>query len=245
VATNAYQAFFNTLTPEQQFAVISQVHQSAYPTHSIPTVPGIGRLQPTAPMRPTDVRKDWSLDYVSPLSIKLYNKAIEKLPGDPFNGKMLYAWLQRIQDKANTCSWTSILTINGSLLTEKYAEISLEEVRKHAQAYQNEARRYAQNAEQLITCLKGSITKGVHTRVHQLRSKFFPTREPEKEVVQDGICYLKVIIDCYHCNARSATEKVRKQLSRLHMYMREVARGDVSKLCQHTRELLDKLYAAG
>jgi len=219
VATNAYQAFFNTLTPEQQFAVISQVHQSAYPTHSIPTVPGIGRLQPTAPMRPTDVRKDWSLDYVSPLSIKLYNKAIEKLPGDPFNGKMLYAWLQRIQDKANTCSWTSILTINGSLLTEKYAEISLEEVRKHAQAYQNEARRYAQNAEQLITCLKGSITKGVHTRVHQLRSKFFPTREPEKEVVQDGICYLKVIIDCYHCNARPAIAKVKKQLSRLHMYM--------------------------
>jgi hypothetical protein len=27
--------------------------------------------------------------------------------------------------------------------------------------------------------------------------------------------------------------------------MREVAGGDVSKLCQHTRELLDKLYAAG
>jgi hypothetical protein len=28
------------------------------------------------------------------------------------------------------------------------------------------------------------------------------------------------------------------------MYMREAARGDVSKLCQHTRELLNKLYAA-
>jgi hypothetical protein len=26
--------------------------------------------------------------------------------------------------------------------------------------------------------------------------------------------------------------------------MRETARGDVSKLCQHTRELLNKLYAA-
>jgi hypothetical protein len=54
-----------------------------------------------------------------------------------------------------------------------------------------------------------------------------------------------VIIDCYHCNARPATAKVKKQLSRLHMYMREAARGDVSKLCQHTRELLNKLYAAG
>jgi sarcosine oxidase delta subunit len=53
-----------------------------------------------------------------------------------------------------------------------------------------------------------------------------------------------VIIDCFHCNARPATAKVKKQLSRLHMYMREAARGDVSKLCQHTRELLNKLYAA-
>ena len=27
------------------------------------------------------------------------------------------------------------------------------------------------------------------------------------------------------------------------MYMREAARGDISKLCQHTRELSNKLYA--
>jgi hypothetical protein len=46
-----------------------------------------------------------------------------------------------------------------------------------------------------------------YTRVHQLRSKFFPTREPE--AVQDGICYLKVIIDSYYCNARPATAKVK------------------------------------
>ncbi len=97
-------------------------------------------------------------------------------------------------------------------------------MRKHVQTYQNEVKRYAQNAEQPITCLKGPITKDVHIRVHQLRSKFFPTREPE--AVQDGICYLKVIIDCYHCNARPATAKVKKQLSRLHMYMREAARGE-------------------
>jgi hypothetical protein len=59
--------------------------------------------------------------------------------------------------------------------------------------------------------LKGPITKDVHTRVHQLKSKFFPTREPE--AVQDGICYLKVIIDSYHCNARPSTAKVKKSNS--------------------------------
>ena len=55
--------------------------------------------------------------------------------------------------------------------------------------------------------MKGPITKDVHIRVNQLRSKFFPTREPE--AVQDGICYLKVIIDSYYCNARPSTAKVK------------------------------------
>jgi translation initiation factor 2 alpha subunit (eIF-2alpha) len=88
--------------------------------------------------------------------------------------------------------------------TKESVEISLDEVRQHDQEYQNEARRNAQNTEQLITCLKGSITKHVHTRIYQLRNKYLITREPEKEVVQDGFCYHKVIINCYYhyCHTR-------------------------------------------
>jgi hypothetical protein len=58
VAVDAYQAIVNPLTPELKFVVSSQVHQSTYPMHCIPMVLGIGRLQPLAPMRPTDIRKD-------------------------------------------------------------------------------------------------------------------------------------------------------------------------------------------
>ncbi len=35
----------------------------------------------TAPMRPMDVAKEWYLDYITPQSIKFYNKAVEALPG--------------------------------------------------------------------------------------------------------------------------------------------------------------------
>jgi hypothetical protein len=35
------------------------------PTYSVSTVSETGRLKPTSPMRPTDIRKDWSLDYAS------------------------------------------------------------------------------------------------------------------------------------------------------------------------------------
>jgi len=62
--------------------------------------------------------------------------------------------------------------------------------------------------------------------------------------VEDGVCFLKTIIDNYHSNTRSSTKQIRKQLATLNHYMRNVAKGDVSKLCEHTRELMFELNAA-
>jgi hypothetical protein len=64
-----------------------------------------------APMRPLDVARNMYLVYTTTQSIKFYNKGCEKLPGDPFNGKMLLKWLVQVQDKANMFTWTPILTI--------------------------------------------------------------------------------------------------------------------------------------
>jgi hypothetical protein len=57
--------------------------------------------------------------------------------------------------------------------------------------------------------------------------------------------FLKTIIDNYHSNTRSSTKQIRKQLATLNHYMRNVAKGDVTKLCEHTRELMFELNAAG
>ena len=158
---------------------------------------------------------------------------------------MLHTWLQILTDRAHTCAWTSILTINGKLLTTNYADMSLKEVKAHAQEYQNEARRRAQNAEMLLQCLKSSISKAVYARLHQLQYRYTVTREPEKEEIQDGVCYLKTLIDCYHVNTRSSTGEIRKKLAQLHLYMKHTAKGDVVQLCVYTRDLLAKLRAAG
>jgi len=40
-------------------------------------------------MRLLDVQRDMYLDYTITQSIKFYSKGCEKLPGDPFNGKMV------------------------------------------------------------------------------------------------------------------------------------------------------------
>ena len=237
------------LTPEQQ-ALLSQIPTTqdnlVIPSHhaALNNTGAIASVR-TAPMRPMDVAKEWFLDYVSPQSIKFYNKAIEHLPGEKFNGNMLHTWLQVLTDRAVNCAWTNILTIRGKLLTEHYADISLKEIKAHAQEYQNEGRRRAQNAEMLLQCIKASISKAVYSRVHHLKHNYTITREPDQVEVVDGVCYLKTVIDCYHVNTRSSTAEIRKKLAQLHIYMRHTAKGDVVHLCVYTRELLGKLRAAG
>jgi hypothetical protein len=196
-------------------------------------------------MRPMYLAKEWYLDHVSPQSIKFYNKAVEALPGEKFNGTMIHTWLQVLTDRAYNCAWDSIITIHGKLFTQHYAEITPAEVRAHAQAYQNEGRRKAQNAEMLMQCLKASITKTVYSRISHLESIWTITRESTKQIIFDGVCYLITIIDCYHVNTRPSTAEVRTKLAQLHLYMKHTAKGDVVQLCVHTRDLLAKVRAAG
>jgi len=237
------------LTPQQQ-ALLSQLPQTQSsligPTQHAAIANTPSQLASlTAPMRPMDVAKEWYLDYVSPQSIKFYNEAVEALPGEKFNGTMIHTWLQELTDRAYNCAWDSIITINGKLLTQHYAEITPAEVRAHVQAYQNEGRRKALNAEMLMQCLKASITKTVNSRISHLESKWTITRESDKRTFFDGVCYLKTIIDCYHVNTRSSTAEVRTKLAQLHLYMRHTAKGDVVQLCVYTRDLLAKLRATG
>jgi len=198
-----------------------------------------------APMRPLDVARNMYLDYSAVQSIKFYNKGVEKLPGEAFNGKLLLTWLIQVQDKANMFTWTSILTINGKPLTQNFTKITMEEVRAHAQVYQDRSLREAQNSEMLIQCLKASITRTVYNKIYLQREKYIILRRTTKEQVEDGVCFLKTIIDNYHSNTRSSTKQIRKQLATLNYYMRNVAKGDVTKLCEHTRELMFELNAAG
>jgi len=241
-----YRNIFDSLTVDQQQALLrGRVHLPGNPSHNLrASADGPGRGIMTEEGNIIETR---AVARIIPMrqTIKLYNKAIEAIKGEAFDGKYLYSWLARVHDKARAFSWLPILTINGKLLTKNYAEISMDEVKRHAQLYQNEARRGAQNAEQLLTCLQASISRTVYNRVHQLEKKYTIRREPEKEDILDGVCYLKVIIDCYHVNTRSSTAQIRKRLAQFPQYMRLVAKGDVQQLCIHTRNKMDQLQAAG
>jgi hypothetical protein len=85
----------------------------------------------------------------------------------------------------------------------------------------------------------------VYNKVYLQREKYTICRKATQHLVEDGVCFLKTIIDNYHSNTRSSTKQIRRKLAQLSSYMRNVAKGDVSKLCQHTRELTYELNAAG
>jgi hypothetical protein len=121
----------------------------------------------------------------------------------------------------------------------------MEEVRAHAQMYQDRGTRDAQNAEMLIQCLKASISRRVYNKVYLQKEKYTIIRKNTFEAVEDGGCFLKAIIDNYYSNTRSSTKQIRKHLAQLNYYMRNVAKRDISKLCEHTRELIYELNAAG
>jgi hypothetical protein len=196
-------------------------------------------------MRPLDVARNMYLDYTTTQSIKFYNKGCEKLPGDPFKGRMLMTWPLQVQDKANMFTWTSILTIKGKQLTQHFTELTMEEVRALVQAYQDRSSREAQNAEMLIQCLKAPISKTVYNKVYLQMDKYTIYRKNTCKPIQDGVCFLKTIIDNYHSNTRLSAKLIRKQLATLNYYMKSVAKGGVMKLCEHTRESMFELNAAG
>jgi hypothetical protein len=129
--------------------------------------------------------------------------------------------------------------------TTLFTEVTMEDIKAHAQAYQDKASREAQNAEILIQCLKASISRTVYNKVYLQMDKYTIYRKNTFEPIQNGVCFLKTIIDNYHSNTRSSTKQIRKQLATLNFYMKNIAKGDVTMLCEHTRELMYELNAAG
>jgi hypothetical protein len=168
---------------------------------------------------------------------------VEKLPGEAFTGKNIFSWLRRLEIKANEFHWIPTLTIDGKLLTTHFAELSMEKVKQAAMEFQIEAQRKAQNSRMLFYCIISSVSSSVMDKLTLKRHLF--TLEVRGKLVQDGVCMLKVLIDSYYASTRFTIIEIRKQLATLPTYMQVIAKGDVTKLCEHTRKLNAELETSG
>jgi len=197
--------------------------------------------------QPMSIGSDFYLDYRDPQNIKFFNKGSAKLPGDPFGGKHLFSWLWKFDIRATEFQWNSTLTITGKMLTSHFAEITLEQVKtapkENQKEAQQKAQQKAQNSRMIFYCITASITPQVMDKIILKAPQY--TLQIRGKQIQDGVLLLKVLIDSYYASTSTTTINLRRQLSNLLHYMKHIAKGNVSKLCQHTRSINAELEAAG
>jgi hypothetical protein len=129
----------------------------------------------------------------------------------------------------------STLTIEGKSLLTHFAKITMKEVELHVKELQEEGQMRAQNCRKMLYCITASVTETLMDKL-SLKQHLYTLQIRDKPV-NDGVLFLKVLIGSYYASTRYTTTEIRKQLAPLPIYMMSVAKGDVSKLCEHTRKL--------
>jgi hypothetical protein len=68
--------------------------------------------------------------------------------------------------------------------------------------------------------------------------------EVDGELINDGTCFLKAIIDNSHTNTLSSATAARTALSSLDVYMEKLPKSDIRKMNEYVRIKLNELAAA-
>lgn len=97
---------------------------------------------------------------------------------------------------------------------------------ENAQAYQIRGMRASQNDEMPITCLKRSVSREVYIKIYNWNDKYIVARQPILEQVKDTS-------DHHPPNRPENTWH--------HWTKRIAVKSDLSKWCEHTRELIQRV----
>jgi hypothetical protein len=177
----------------------------------------------TAARTPAEYSANQPLNFAERNDIAIFNKGCEPLEGNKYDGTKLNLFLARLQVKAEKYNWNSqgLLTFgarNLNLLAQ-YGEITMEQVKQAAETYQPLINRQAQNSAMLFSCVMDSITTEVFTKVNTNPTRYrimvpaVPAAQgrpamPE-HTVNDGVCFLKAIIDDTYANMATNTALAR------------------------------------
>jgi len=191
-----------------------------------------------------------ALNYNERRDAQVYYKGCEALEGDPYNGKGLPEFLARISNKSNQFEWGEILTVNGRNFLTNYADITANDVRQHAIAYQTQNDRRAQNSNMLYHCLSKSISTDVHTKVTTNAARYdlpIPTGPDPNDPVEnryDGVCFLKAIIDETYTNTLNNAAVARSNLTNLGIYMKTLMDSNITEFNAYVKRNTQELAAA-
>ena len=179
------------------------------------------------------------IDHQGKRSNSIYERVIFKqgglsLPGEKFDGTRLNAFLTKVTSRAASFGISNVLTADNKLITEKYAEVKIEQVRLHAQTYQDLQGRDAQNTEILYYFILASSTEEVLTKVTADADSYRLEGNGTKAV--NFLLFLKRVIDETYSNTLANAQMARENLSNLHEFMRGDPKKDITKINIYANE---------
>ena len=154
----------------------------------------------------------------------MYMLSIIKL-NIPFDGNPtnLVAFLESIQEQADSSNWEQIMMIpdnQGTLqsVTDKYGLLTMENACNHAKSPLWNVCRDTQNSYQFFLCVKYSITKEATLKVSSDKTQYRigPRKSPS------GVCLLFCLIQVATIHTRSTVNTIHRSLFLLDKHMRKV-----------------------
>jgi len=198
---------------------------------------------------------DQPIDYSTTWGLKQWTESTKKLSdtlydGSPQNLKM---FLERLASRVVTAGWKSITRVDGKDLLTQYGTITIADCKTAAQGYLKLDKdgdlvinKQSQMSTQMLNCIQASITDECALKVvtsgenYEVEAK----NGDEREMVQDGPTYLRILISRVTIDSRSTVSYIRKTLSELDDYMTSIDY-NVTTFNEFVRLQLDALTARG
>ena len=187
------------------------------------------------------------LDYSTSEGAKLFKTATAPLKEDiTCQPENLVLMISQLKTRARIMGWSDILNIPPILaepdntvdLLNGYGQLSLSQVRAHAETYVNNQNRAAQDSMQLYMCLMNSMSQEADNMVSLYSSQYTIGDQVS------GTCLLKVVIRESHIDTNATTRTLRDKLSSLDVHIRGF-NYNITKFNQYVRLLIKMLAARG
>jgi len=198
---------------------------------------------------------DQPIDYSTTWGLKQWTESTKKLSDNLFDGspQNLKMFLERLASRVVTAGWKTITKVDGKDLLTQYGTISISDCKAAAQGYlkldkdgELVINKQSQMSTQMLTCIQASITDECALKVvtsgetYEVEVK----NGDEKEMVQDGPSYLRILISRVTIDSRSTVSYIRRALSELDDYMTSIDY-NVTAFNEFVRLQLDALTARG
>jgi hypothetical protein len=180
---------------------------------------------------PAQYSIDQPLNFAERNDIIIFKNGCASLEGKKYDGTKLKIFLAQLSNRTTQFNWSAqgMLTYgpnNPNLLTQ-YGEITVAKVRQQAEQYQPLLDGQCQNSAMMFQCINASITPEVLAKVSIDPTRYrsvIPAVQPNQpaEIINDGPCFLKAIIDDTYANIATNVVLARHNLANFREHIKTI-----------------------